>query len=342
MTECGATVNTAHLPAAELEVKSEKLRTIAIEAAHTVAPGILAAFRTDISSMEKRNNHDIVTSVDVNTEKRLVELLTEHYTPGAYFLGEEGGYRKHKDSGYGTDSGCRANSQANAPNISGLQWIVDPIDGTSNFVHGFDMFSTSIAAELNGHIVAGAVHAPALGMTFSANTRGAWLQYAGEEPIRLGTRTSAASAQLPGNIAQAEPESERPESALNLVTSIPLPEYLNQECLEAYKIFVSTYATVRRVVSGALELCYTAAGWADISAGIFVYPWDIAAGQYIVRQAGGTYFSYGERPEYQGIQPARSVTHYAPHFLSFAPGVSSPTARDTMTRLVLPSLIAKD
>ncbi|MDZ5079004.1 inositol monophosphatase family protein [Nesterenkonia sp. HG001] len=261
-----------------------QLRRIACQAADDVGPALATAFRTAVETEEKTSAHDLVTWHDSSTEERLVELLTAA-VPDSRITGEEGG----------------------AQGSGAVEWIVDPIDGTSNFAHGFAMFSVSIAAAVDGEVVAGVVHDPSNGLTFSADDAGAWLRQAdGERPL-----TGRAVRHTAG------------EQQLNLVTSYPSAEALQIDgaaALETLGEAISTFSTVRRLVSGALELCHAAAGWADVVFGVDTSPWDVAAGMLILRRAGGTYEGLGAGADTRG-------DHLAPHYLALAPGVDSPTAR---------------
>ncbi|GAA1139292.1 inositol monophosphatase family protein [Nesterenkonia lutea] len=271
------------------------LRLIASAAAQRAGLPLAEAFRArnppagmDVTT--KSSSHDLLTRHDGATETALARELTEAF-PDSRVTGEEQGAR-------GTGA---------------LEWIVDPIDGTSNFVHGFAMFSLSIAAVFAGEVIAGVVHDPVNGLTFSADDDGAYL-FSGDAEIRLES-------------PRAGEPSQRGEQTLNLMTSYPSAEVLAQEgrlALDTFAEMVSIYSTVRRVVSGALELCHAAAGWADVVIGVDTRPWDIAAGMLILRRAGGTYLALG----HPDMTPGRlKPDHLAPDYLGLAPGVDSPAAR---------------
>ncbi|GAB3190678.1 inositol monophosphatase family protein [Nesterenkonia suensis] len=282
---------TAPLPPSAQLPPPAQLRRIALAAADDVGPTLAAAFRTAVKTQEKANAHDLVTWHDSATEERLAQLLSAA-VPDSRITGEEGGTQ---------GSGA-------------VEWIVDPIDGTSNFAHGFAMFSVSLAAAVDGEVVAGVVHDPVNGLTFSADDAGAWLREGGPDGVErpLSGRAEA---------------SRTPEHRLNLVTSYPSAEALEIDgpaALETFAETVRTFSTVRRVVSGALELCHAAAGWADVVFGVDTCPWDVAAGMLILRRSGGTYWGLGA-----DLVPGAGTPgdHLAPHYLAFAPGVDSPTAR---------------
>lgn len=302
-----------------------QLRRIGLEAARSVAPALAEAFhqlRTGVAedgaepssvgqdvdreqvlsptrdssqtsvvppAQTKSNHHDLVTEWDRTTEATLIRHLTKA-VPGSDVLGEESGTHRTDSSG------------------SELRWIIDPIDGTSNFVHGFPLFSISIAAELHGEVVAGVVVDPVNRHEFSADDAGTYLNDQPLIPREVATHHLASGAVAPG-AEGASTDSTTPldaiegtaaEAALNLTTSFPAAEILNSDAAEtALSLFaelVNTYATVRRTVSGALELCYTAAGWFDVTLGVDSHLWDVAAGQFILRQAGGEFHDCGPRP----------------------------------------------
>lgn len=293
------------------------LRRLAVDAAASRVPALRAAFRagrrfptTAARPSLKTSHHDLVTEHDRSTEAALVRALTDA-VPGSRVLGEETG----------------AHGAAGHP----LRWIVDPIDGTSNFAHGFTMFSVSIAAEVDGEVVAGAIADPAAGQVFSSDDTGAYL--ADVEPLdepKAGGAPEASAVVVKNERPLAElsrpaPDPALGERGLNLVTSYPAGEALALEgtaALERFGELVRTYATVRRTVSGALELAHTAAGWADAALYVDTKPWDVAAGMHLLRAAGGTWT--GLSPDASAAMTA--AAHTAPFALALAPGRRAPTA----------------
>jgi myo-inositol-1(or 4)-monophosphatase len=183
-----------------------------------------------------------------------------------------------------------------------LEWIIDPIDGTSNFAHGYPLFSISIAAVRDQQVVAGVVVEPITGDEYSADATGAYLN---DEPLT--------ARDVPEHVSQ-----------YNLITSFPAAEILHRapESIELFGELVTTFATVRRLVSGALEICYAARGIADIVLGVDASPWDVAAASYILTQAGGTYLTGSDKP-----------AHLAPHYLAVAPGRSTELVSKVFTQL---------
>ncbi|MEW1981007.1 inositol monophosphatase [Citricoccus sp. NPDC079358] len=287
-----------------------ELRRIALTAAAACAPRLVRAFRSlpaDLHLSTKRSSHDLVTVHDRATEDELVRLLGDA-VPGSRFIGEEGGAR---GTGPEPAAGTAPVALADAHR---LEWIVDPIDGTANFAHGFAMFSISIAAAVDGEVVAGVVLDPVNGLEFSADDTGAYLN-----GVRFGAEAAGVEA---AHAVHADPPAE---AAMNLVTSYPSAEALDLDgpvALERFGRLVDSYATVRRTVSGALELAFTAIGWADATLGVDTNPWDVGAGQLLVRRAGGRYLALF----YDTDGPERRPAHLAPCYVAVAPGRVAPTA----------------
>jgi len=251
------------------------LRTLALHAAREPAALLAEAFTSGTVVAEtKTNRHDLVSVWDRRVEEMLKTSLAGH---DAVFWGEGTGRQSPAEPGQ-------------------LEWIIDPIDGTSNFVHGYPMFSISIAAAIDNTVVAGVVIDPVAGTEFSADVTGA---YRNNEPI----------------VARPGPAHE---SQYNLITSFPAAEVLHRvpEATALFGDLVTNFATVRRLVSGALELCHAACGIADVVLGVDTQPWDVAAGSYILHQAGGRYVTATDGPP-----------HLAKHYVALAPGRESEVIR---------------
>jgi myo-inositol-1(or 4)-monophosphatase len=187
---------------------------------------------------------DWVTAWDERVERLVVDALLER-APGTCVLGEEGGVR-------GTGGGGR--------------WLVDPVDGTVNFAHGFPLFGLSIAYEEAGQVLAGVVWAPALGWEFAA-AHGAGATMNGV-PMRV-SRVADFSRAL-------------------LVTGFPADRRSSPQ--NNFREFVALYLAageVRRLGAASLDLCFVARGWLDGYWERKLKPWDMAAGALIVEEAGG-------------------------------------------------------
>ncbi|KKB85941.1 inositol phosphatase [Devosia limi DSM 17137] len=227
--------------------RSAALRAVAEEAARKVQAPLLAAFRSAMDIDYKVDLHDLVTVHDKQSEQTIRDLIFAR-VPDSTFMGEEGG------------------SVGDGP----VCWYVDPIDGTSNFARGIAFWCVSIAAVIDGEIVAGVIYDPVADNMFAADITGVWLNGA---PLR-----SRAIAE---------------ETRATLITGYPVARDFRldgkAEALEHFGVLAETFSTLRRPGSAALSLAHVAAGWTDAAAGFGVNPWDVTAGVLILRQAGGSY-----------------------------------------------------
>jgi myo-inositol-1(or 4)-monophosphatase len=196
---------------------------------------------------------DLVTEVDRAAERWLVARLAE-LRPGDAVLGEEGGAR----------SGG-----------SGVRWLLDPIDGTVNFLYGIPQYAVSVAAERDGQVVAGCVHHPPSGETFSAaRGAGAWLD---GRPLAGGWRAPGLDRAVLGTGFSYD---QGRRAAQGRVLSGVLPRVAN----------------LRRLGSAALDLCYVAAGRLDAYYEQGLAPWDRAAGALVAEEAGAVVSGLRGRP----------------------------------------------
>ena len=195
--------------------------------------------------VESKGLHDFVTEVDREAESVVVGLLRERF-PSHGILAEEGS----------AEAGTGA-----------LRWVVDPLDGTTNFIHGVATFAVSVAVESPDGVLAGAIHDPVHGETFHAR-RGGGARLDGR-PIRC-----SATATL--------------DDAL-VATGFPFRELRRLDgYLRTFEAFVRSTAGMRRAGSAALDLAHTACGRYDAFWEFGLSRWDIAAGCLIVAEAGGT------------------------------------------------------
>lgn len=218
------------------------LRTFAAELA--TAAGTLARARRDegMSISTKSSATDLVTEHDRAAEELLVETVHAR-RPGDGVIGEEG---------------------ANHAGTTGYRWIVDPIDGTTNFVYRHPLWATSVAVADADGVVAGAVYAPDLDDLFTAaRGHGASLNGA---PITASTTTDLAMALVATGFGY-RPEQRRREA-------------------QWLAVLIDQVRDVRRGGSAALDLCYAAAGHVDGYYEHQLNVWDIAAGELIAREAG--------------------------------------------------------
>ncbi len=208
-------------------------------------------------SVSEKQKNDFVTHADRESEGRIVERIRETF-PLDRFLAEEGG------------------AHGGGEALEGRTWIIDPLDGTSNFIAGFPFWCVSIAARENGRLVAGAVWDPLRGEMYAAER--------GAGAFRNGERLAVGSA-------------SGVEGAF-LATGFP---FRSRERIDLYlslfrAVFLEARA-IRRAGSAALDLACVASGVFD---GFFEFrlaPWDIAAGAILIEEAGGelTDFDGGQR-----------------------------------------------
>jgi myo-inositol-1(or 4)-monophosphatase len=226
------------------------LRDVAVELAGR-AGAVLREGYGSLHRPERKGRIDLVTEYDRRSERLLLDELRRRF-PEHAILAEE--------------SGAHTASPA-----SPVRWIVDPLDGTTNFAHNYPFFGVSIAAESQGRLLAGAVHDPVRGEMFAAAAGdGATLD---GEPIRVS-------------------EIARVEDAL-LVTGFPYDVREHPErSLPLFQAFLMRAQGVRRDGSAALNLCYLACGRFDGFWESHLSPWDMAAGTLIVREAGGIVSAY--------------------------------------------------
>lgn len=251
---------------------------VARAAALSVAPYLRSVARTVTSFDTKMDSHDPVTVHDRHVEGVLHEILG-FFAPGSRVLGEERGEVPLTSTPPSSVSFDEANALAQLGEASGvselgerLRWIVDPIDGTANFACGMAYFGTSIAAELDGQVVAGAVSVPMLHEVFVADATRAWHEG-------------------PEGIVDLRSRGPRSEAEAVLISYYPTRKLLHQEPLvaaERERRLVEAYMATRRSGACALDLAHIAAGWLGAMIGTAFKPWDVAAGIHMVRVAGGT------------------------------------------------------
>lgn len=231
---------------------------VAAEAAELVAGARHAMDRGEPITVERKTSEtDVVTAVDQQAERFIRDRLAE-LRPGDPVLGEEQGH-------YETD-GAEAD----------VTWVVDPIDGTVNFLYGLPWFAVSVAAQRDGESVAGAVVEPMSGRRWSAvRGAGSWLD---------GTP-----------LAVSRPE--RLELAL-CSTGFAYQAARRRKQAEMVAGLLGAMRDIRRTGSAALDLCGVAAGWCDAHVEHGLSTWDWAAGALIASEAGAAVSPPGQEPVY--------------------------------------------
>ena len=195
--------------------------------------------------VSRKGPGDFVTKTDKKVEKIIIEEL-EKARPRYGFIAEESGERK---------------------NESEFNWVIDPIDGTSNFMHGIPHFAISIALEKNGEVISGIVCDPIKNETFYAEKgRGAYLN---NRRIRVSSRKSL-------------------DEVIGLYGCPPMIKIDGNKFFDQIKKASSQIHKLRNYGSAALDFTYVAAGRADFAWYDHLNYWDYAAGKIILLEAGGT------------------------------------------------------
>ncbi|MCW8196364.1 inositol monophosphatase [Proteobacteria bacterium 005FR1] len=226
----------------------EPMLNVALNAARKAARLVeQAAERLDKVVVEKKSSNDFVTQVDRAAEEEVIYHLRKAY-PDHAIRGEESGLHEGKGSEY--------------------EWLIDPIDGTTNFIHGIPHFCVSIACLRNGRVEHAVIVDPIKREEFAAS-RGKGAQLNGRR-IRVSSRHGLDGALIG--------------------TGIPFNGFAFEH-IEAYlacmRDVAGQTAGIRRAGSAALDLAYVAAGRFDGFWEIALKPWDMAAGVLLIKEAGG-------------------------------------------------------
>ena len=221
------------------------LLNIAVRAARAAGEVIIRSLnRLESLTITSKGRNDFVSEVDHAAEAEIIKLIRKNY-PNHAFLAEESGRTGDSDT----------------------VWIIDPLDGTTNFLHGFPIFAVSIACQIRGKLEHGVVYDPISQEIFSA-TRGGG--------AHLDNRRIRVSKQrgLEGSLI-----------------GTGFPYRANTKYLDSYllmlKAVMENTAGVRRPGSAALDMAYVAAGRTDAFWEIGLAPWDTAAGTLLIQEAGG-------------------------------------------------------
>ncbi|MGM9515153.1 inositol monophosphatase family protein [Roseateles sp. DB2] len=220
---------------------------VAIKAARAAGSIInRASLDLDILKINSKSPNDFVTEVDQAAEQLIIETLLQAY-PEHGILAEESG-REHGNK------------------TSEFQWIIDPLDGTTNFIHGFPVYAVSIALAHRGVVQQAVVYDPTRNDLFYATKgRGAYLN---DRRLRVSRRTRLSDALIGTGFPFRRGD--------NFKRYLKMFEAVMQEC-----------AGLRRPGAAALDLCYVAAGYYDAFFETGLNPWDVAAGSLIIAEAGG-------------------------------------------------------
>jgi myo-inositol-1(or 4)-monophosphatase len=230
----------------------DSFRKVAIEAAKKAGQILKRGLGSDLEIAYK-GDLNLVTNIDTQSEKTIVALIHRRF-PDHQIMAEEGHDR--------TDP-------------SPYRWIIDPLDGTTNYSHGFPFFCVSIALEERGKVILGVVYDPLRKELFVAEKgKGAFLN---EKPISVSPISSLSKSLLVTGFAydvRVDPKNN-------------FDHFMN---------FTLNAQGVRRSGAAALDLCYVAAGRIDGFWELQLRPWDTAAGSLIVTEAGGKVTDFSGKP----------------------------------------------
>lgn len=229
--------------------------TIAIRAARSAGSKILRAVdNVGQLQIDKKGKNDYASEVDRQAENEIIRIIKKAY-PNHGFLAEESGYQQ-SDSDY--------------------IWVIDPLDGTTNFLHGFPQFAVSIALMHKGILEVGVVYDPQRDELFTAERGGGAML--NNRRIRVTKQIS-----LTGSL---------------LGTGFPFKKQQHFDAyLEMFRALFVDSAGIRRAGAAALDLAYVAAGRLDGFWEIGLHEWDMAAGILLIKEAGGvvTDFSFKDK-----------------------------------------------
>lgn len=225
----------------------QELATVARQAAEAGAAVLRRHYRNvSMADADAKGHHDFVTHVDRESEEAIISIIRAAF-PGHGILAEESGY--HPPVGDG-----------------GVRWIIDPLDGTTNFIHGYPMFSVSVAAELDGKLVAGVIiDVPRNELFHATKGLGAWN---GDQKVSVSATDSFNGALI--------------------LTGFPFKaqQYL-EDFIVIFRDLLPKTTGIRRCGSAALDCAHVAAGRADGFWEFGLSAWDIAAGVLLIEEAGG-------------------------------------------------------
>jgi len=220
--------------------------TTAIEAAKSAGAILMAGLnKLTQDQIVQKQECDFVTEIDTRSEKAIIQHITSRY-PDHHIHAEESGH-----------------SESNNP----FQWIIDPLDGTKNYIHGFPMFAVSIALMVEKELKLGVILDPVHDELFYAEiNKGAYLN---DKPIHV-SQTDNFSQSLLG-------------------TGFPFrAKHLTEKYFTTMAELFGHISDFRRPGAAALDLAYVACGRLDGFWEILLNPWDIAAGTIMIEEAGGT------------------------------------------------------
>lgn len=234
----------------------EHIQEIAIEVVQEAGAYLLEnRGKVHPEEVDEKSSNDFVTVIDKTSEKLIIERIKKHF-PAHTILAEEGG-RQGKNSAY--------------------EWVIDPLDGTKNYIRDIPYFCVSIAVFHQNKPVVGVVYDPVHDELFQAVKGGG--SFLNRRPIRVSNASSLNRCMLTTGFPHR--------------SKAYLPQYL-----QAFEEIFIKCIGIRRPGSAALDLCHTACGRYDAFWELGLSSWDIAAGSLIVAEAGGVVSDFWGNPTY--------------------------------------------
>lgn len=228
--------------------KEVSTATSAVRRAGAIIRAHYAGLRAEDVS-EKREN-DMVTTVDLSSQGEVVSVIRSSF-PHDYIIAEET---------------LASDVNAGIPSDTARRWYIDPLDGTTNYIHAYPMFATSVALEVDSKMAVGVTYDPMRDELFHAvRGRGAYLN---DEAIRVTTISD--------------------KTRTLFATGFPFRarQYLD-DYLKIFRFFFNNSRGIRRAGSATLDLAYVASGRIDAFWELTLSPWDMAAGIILIEEAGG-------------------------------------------------------
>jgi myo-inositol-1(or 4)-monophosphatase len=259
----------------------QPLLNIAVRAARkageVIVRGMNRVHRLDIRT---KGQNDFVTEIDTQAELEIIDIIRKHY-PGHAVLAEESGHSGSTDQ-------------------DEFVWIIDPLDGTTNFLHGFPQFAVSIGVQRRGRMEHGVVY----------------------DPLRqeLFTASRGEGAQLDGKRIRVSPHVGLDRALIG--TGFPYRTNLSwiDDYMAMLKAVTQATAGIRRAGAAALDLAYVAAGRLDGFWELGLSPWDTAAGTLLITESGGMVGTLtGAEYKQHGDILAGTPKVYAPLLEALAP-----------------------
>jgi len=221
------------------------LLNVAVMAARRAGSALIKKMANlDKLRVERKGHNDYFSEADLAAERAIIDCIRKHY-PDHAILAEESGGSGQSDT----------------------TWIIDPLDGTTNFLHGFPVFAVSIGVQVNGRIEHGVVYDPMRQELFTASRgKGAYLD---DHRIRVSGQTKLETA-LIGTGFPFRDATMRLDPYMSMLAKV-----------------IRNTSGIRRAGAAALDLAYVAAGRLDAFWETGLKPWDLAAGTLLIREAGG-------------------------------------------------------